>query len=71
MARLAHQLAIERPLVTADVIEVSEFPDIAQRYQVFGVPKTIMNERVSLEGAVPEPAFLERMQEAARMGTTA
>ena len=71
MARLAHQLAIERPLVTADVIEVSEFPDIAQRYQVFGVPKTIMNERVSLEGAVPEPAFLERMQEAAGMGTTA
>ena len=71
MARLAHQLAIERPLVTADVIEVSEFPDIAQRYQVFGVPKTIMNERVSLEGAVPEPEFLERMQEAAGMGTTA
>jgi len=64
-------LAIERPLVTADVIEVSEFPDIAQRYQVFGVPKTIMNERVSLEGAVPEPEFLERMQEAAGMGTTA
>jgi len=71
VARLAHQLAIERPLVTADVIEVSEFPDIAQRYQVFGVPKTIMNERVSLEGAVPEPEFLERMQEAAGMGTTA
>jgi len=70
VARLAHQLAIERPLVTADVIEVSEFPDIAQRYQVFGVPKTIMNERVSLEGAVPEPEFLERMQEAAGMGTT-
>jgi len=64
-------LAIESPLVTADVIEVSEFPDIAQRYQVFGVPKTIMNERVSLEGAVPEPEFLERMQEAAGMGTTA
>ena len=57
--------------MTADVIEVSEFPDIAQRYQVFGVPKTIMNERVSLEGAVPEPEFLERMQEAAGMRTTA
>ncbi len=71
MARLAHQLAIESPLVTADVIEVSEFPDIAQRYQVFGVPKTIMNERVSFEGAVPEPEFLKRMQEAAGMGTTA
>ncbi len=55
--------------MAADVIEVSEFPDIAQRYQVFGVPKTIMNEKVSFEGAVPEAEFLKRLREAAGMAT--
>jgi predicted DsbA family dithiol-disulfide isomerase len=64
-------MAIESPLVTADVIEVSEFPDVAQRYQVFGVPKTIVNEKVSMEGAMPEAQFMERVRDAAGGGTTA
>jgi predicted DsbA family dithiol-disulfide isomerase len=66
---LAHQLAVESPHVTADVIEVSEFPEILQRYHVRGVPKTIINERVTFEGALPEAAVLARVVEAAAAGT--
>jgi predicted DsbA family dithiol-disulfide isomerase len=44
--------------VTADVVEVSEFPDLAQRYQIRGVPKTVINDRVAFEGAVPEERFI-------------
>lgn len=66
---MAHQLAVESPHVTADVIEVSEFPEILQRYHVRGVPKTIINERIAFEGALPEAALLNRVVEAAAAGT--
>ncbi len=59
-------MAVESPNVTADVIEASEFPELIQRYQVRGVPKTMINAKVGIEGAVPEPAFLNRVVEAAK-----
>jgi len=52
MARLAWQLAVESPQVTAEVVDATAFTDLAQRYMVYGVPKTIVNDRLSLEGAV-------------------
>ena len=55
--------------MTADVIEVDEFPDVAQRYQVHGVPKTIINEQVNIEGAVPEARFLSLVLDAVGPGT--
>lgn len=59
-------MAVESPNVTADVIEASEFPELIQRYQVRGVPKTMINASIGIEGAVPEPAFLGRVLEAAK-----
>ncbi len=61
-------MAVESPNVTADVIEASEFPELIQRYQVRGVPKTMINGGAGIEGAVPEPAFLNRVVEAAKSG---
>ena len=40
--RLAHQLAIASPLIQADMIEVSQFPHLAIREQVTGVPTTVL-----------------------------
>jgi len=48
---LAHKLAIENEHITADVVEVSEFVDMLQRYQVQGVPKTVVNDRIEMVGA--------------------
>jgi predicted DsbA family dithiol-disulfide isomerase len=62
---LAHELAVESPHVTADVIEIAEFPDLAQRYHVQGVPKTVINEQVSVDGAVPESRLLALVLDAA------
>ena len=39
--------------ITADMVEVSEFPQIAVRYGVQGVPKTIINEEGSFVGSQP------------------
>ena len=60
-ARLAHKLAIENEHITADVIEISEFIDLAQLYQVQGVPKTVINNRVEFAGALPEPRFVQQV----------
>jgi len=57
--RLAQQLAIESDLITADLVEVTEFPHLAQRYQVRAVPRTIVNETAVIEGALPEAQFVE------------
>jgi glutaredoxin-like protein len=63
--RLGHQMSIESPRVRCDMVEATEFPHLAQRYMVYGVPKTIMNESISLEGAVPEEVFLAHVLKAA------
>ncbi|HEV2357389.1 MAG TPA: thioredoxin family protein [bacterium] len=64
-SRLAHAMALESPRVRADVIESMEFPALADRYGVYGVPKIVLNEARSFEGALPEPAFLEQVMAAA------
>ena len=61
---MAHKLAIENEHITADVVEVSEFIDLAQRYQVRGAPKTVVNDRIEMMGAVPEPRFLQEVLKA-------
>jgi predicted DsbA family dithiol-disulfide isomerase len=65
---LAHKLAIENEHITADVIEVSEFIDLAQRYRVQGVPKTVVNDRVEFAGALPEPRFVQQVLQALDKG---
>ncbi|MFW9908050.1 MAG: thioredoxin family protein [Candidatus Thorarchaeota archaeon] len=64
MVRLAHYAAILNPNIEADMVEALEFQDLATKYQVFGVPKTIINETVHLEGAVPPEVFVERLYDA-------
>jgi glutaredoxin-like protein len=59
---LAHKLALASPLVTADMIDASEFPDLADRYGVRGVPRTVINGSVHIEGAVPEDVLVEELQ---------
>lgn len=61
---LAHAMALESSWVTADMVEATEFPHLAQKYAVFGVPKTVINETITVEGAVPENVFLENVLKA-------
>lgn len=65
-ASLAHQMAMASDLVTAEAIEATEFPHLANRYNVYGVPKVVINDRVEFEGALPEEAFLDFVIHAAR-----
>ncbi len=60
-AVVAHKLAIECDLVKADVIETSEFPDLAVKYNVIGVPKIVINEKIEFVGAFNEDLFAEHV----------
>jgi glutaredoxin-like protein len=64
MTRLAHQAAIINPLITGEMWESLEFQEEAQRFEVFGVPKTIFNETVSVDGLTPPEMFVEKLFEA-------
>ncbi len=61
---LAHQLALASDLVRADMVEANEFPHLAIRYDVMGVPRTVINEDTFIEGAAPEFMVLQKLQEA-------
>jgi predicted DsbA family dithiol-disulfide isomerase len=53
-------MAFANPLITAYAVEATEFPDLARRYQVSGVPKTVVNEEVEILGGLPQDAFVEQ-----------
>jgi len=61
---LAHKMAIASPMVRADMAEAQEFPHLSQKYQVMGVPRTVINETTHVEGAVPELMVLDKLHEA-------
>jgi glutaredoxin-like protein len=56
--KLAHQFAFESPFIQSAMVEVAEFPHLANKYNVYAVPKTVLNESISFEGALPEDLFL-------------
>jgi protein-disulfide isomerase len=57
-------MAVAAPRVRAECIEVTEFPELSQRYRVMAVPKIVINDRVQFEGALPEPQFLAAVLQA-------
>jgi hypothetical protein len=53
-------MAFANPNITAFAVEATEFPDLARRYQVSGVPKTVINDQVEILGALPQDMFVEQ-----------
>ena len=64
MVQTAHQFAYVNEHIRADMIEGSHFLDLTRKYQVEGVPKTIINETTALEGAHPEAVLYLAMVQA-------
>ena len=63
---LAHQFAMENPNIRSDMIEIAEFPQLAIKYNVMGVPKTVINETIELVGLQPEEELIRRVSTATR-----
>lgn len=65
---LAHQLAYVSPWITADMVEATEFPHLSMKYNVMGVPRTVINETTHIEGAVPEQMLMPKLMQAVSNG---
>jgi glutaredoxin-like protein len=65
---LAHKFALASAQITAEMVEATEFPELSAKYEVEGVPKTVVNEKTGLTGAQPEYALLKAVRDAAAAG---
>jgi glutaredoxin-like protein len=62
---LAHQMAFESPMVEAEMVEATEFPELADQFNVSGVPQTTINLGAGIVvGAANERQLLEHIQQA-------
>ena len=63
---LAHQMAMENPqMIRAEGVEAMEFPELASRFNVSGVPQTVINAGAgTVVGAVPEQNVLAEIRRA-------
>jgi thioredoxin-related protein len=63
---LAHQMAMENPqMIRAEGVEAMEFPELANRFNVHGVPQTVINSGAGIVvGAVPEQNLLAEIMRA-------
>ncbi|HLD29747.1 MAG TPA: thioredoxin family protein [bacterium] len=59
---LSHRFAYLSDKVTSSMIEVTEFPHLGNRYGVMGVPKTVINETGTLEGAGSEEILVGKIK---------
>jgi hypothetical protein len=57
-------MAVENANVTADTVECMEFSDLAEKFDVSGVPKIVVNDTIQFLGAQPEPVFLKHVLKA-------
>lgn len=63
---LAHQMAMENPqMIRAEGVEATEFPDLANQFNVRGVPQTVINAGAGMiVGAVPEQNLVAEIMRA-------
>ena len=66
---LAYKLAAASSQIVATAIEVTEFPDLAARYQGAGVPKTVVNGTIELLGVQSEDVLVAKVTQEPQKGT--
>jgi glutaredoxin-like protein len=59
MVFYAHQFAFESDMITGEMIEAMEFPELAEKYNVTGVPKLIVNDAHELVGMRSEKQLVD------------
>ena len=61
-------MAMESPLVEAEMVEAMEFPELSDRYGVSGVPHTTINQGAgSMVGSAPEQYLVAEIKKALKL----
>ncbi|MFN2284819.1 MAG: protein disulfide oxidoreductase [Anaerolineae bacterium] len=63
-AILAYDMAVASDKVVADVVESMEFQELANRFNVMGVPLNVINETSRVEGAAPPNMIVDAIKAA-------
>ncbi len=58
----AFKLAMLNENIIADMVEATEFQELSMKYQVQGVPKTVINDSWDVVGGVPPQALMEKVR---------
>ena len=66
MMRAAFQMAMVSPHIRAETIEVNEFPELAEKYQVRAVPLTVIDDQVAIPGMVHEKDLTKELMKLAK-----
>lgn len=62
---LAHQMALESEFITGEMVEAMEFAELSNKFNVSGVPHTIINDGLGeLVGAAPEARLMAEIEKA-------
>jgi len=54
--------------IVSDMVELAEFPDIAEKYNIQGVPGIVINDTLVIVGDMPEADFAEEILKAVDKG---
>ncbi|MFO8014889.1 MAG: thioredoxin family protein [Phycisphaerae bacterium] len=65
---IAHQMAMESDRITTDVLNVDDFPDVAEHYKAMSAPTVVVNGSYCFYGALEESQFIEQVLEGAQGG---
>lgn len=61
--KVAHEMAMHNPNIKGEMVEAIEFPDLSSKYDVSGVPKTVINSgKTEQVGAVPAKTILDKIK---------
>ncbi|MEM0085074.1 MAG: thioredoxin family protein [Candidatus Methanomethylicia archaeon] len=61
-----HSFSLINPKIKGEMIDASLFPNLALKYSVSAVPKTIINDSVEIVGAFPPELLLKKIFEAVK-----
>jgi glutaredoxin-like protein len=64
LVNIAHRIALENDNITAHLINISNYPHLAMRFNIEDVPYTVVNGKISVEGALNEKDFTDKILEA-------
>ncbi|MFX1299855.1 MAG: thioredoxin family protein [Promethearchaeota archaeon] len=70
LGAMAFQFALANRNISVDIVEIAEFPHLANKYNVIGTPKAALNETTQFEGLVPPMQFINFIQQAAQGSPT-
>ncbi len=61
VTRSAFRFAVENEHIKVDMVDIQIFPNLAQKYNVEGTPKVVIDEKTDFSGAISEDLFLQQL----------